>query len=137
MQPVKYRSPRLINPVSVTLVALLLAGGYAGYEFVRVEFTKQEAFRVLEETSSTFAGRQSLYRADAKQRDELRRKMQLQLVAIGISDPAIETWIDVEGDQAMLGVVYTAQYHWPFDVRTPIDREFQVEYALALPARGR
>lgn len=137
MQPVKYRSPRVINPVSVTLVALLLAGGYAGYELVRVEFTKQEAFRVLEETGSTFAGRHGLYRSDAKQREDLRRKMQLQLVSIGISDPAIETWIDVEGDQAQLGVVYTAQYHWPFDALTPIDREFQVEYELALPGRGR
>ena len=135
MQPVKYRSPRVINPVSVTLVALLLAGGYAGYEFVRVEFAKQEAFRVLEETGSTFAGKHALYRSDPKQREELRRKMQSQLVAVGISDPALETWIDVEGDQAKLGVVYTAQYHWPFDVRAPITREFQVDYELALPPR--
>ena len=137
MQPVKYRSPRVINPVSVTLVALLLAGGYAGYEFIRVELTKQEAFRVLEETGSTFAGRHSLYRTDAKQREELRRKMQNDLVAIGVSDPALETWIDVEGEEAKLGVVYSTQYHWPFDVLTPIDREFQVEYVLALPALGR
>jgi hypothetical protein len=127
----------VINPVSVTLVALLLAGGYAGYEFVRVEFTKQEAYRVLEETGSTFAGRHGLYRGDAKQREELRRKMEMQLVAIGISDPELETWIDVEADEAKLGVVYTAKYHWPFDVLQPIAREFQVEHALALPARGR
>lgn len=127
----------MINPVSVTLVALLLAGGYAGYEFVRVEFTKQEAYRVLEETGSTFAGRHALYRTDEKQREQLRRKMELQLVAIGISDPELETWIDVEPDAAKLGVVYTAKYHWPFDVLAPIDREFQVEHALPLAARGR
>ncbi|MBC8070022.1 MAG: hypothetical protein IAG13_16915 [Deltaproteobacteria bacterium] len=128
MKPVDYRKPRVINPVSVTLVAVLLAGGYAGYELVRVEFQRQEVFRVLEETGSTFAGKHSLYEKDAKQRELLRSRMQSQVVALGISDPELETWVDAAPGQAQLGVVYTASYHWPFDAFAPIAREIQLEH---------
>ena len=133
MEPVKYRRPRVINPVSVTLVALLLAGGYAGYEFVRVYIQRQEAYRVLEETGSAFAGRQALYRRDTKEREALRRKMTQELVAIGLTDPDLETWIDVQPQRTSIGVVYTAWFHWPFDALAPIAHEYQVEHEVALP----
>lgn len=133
MEPVKYRSPRIINPVSVTLVALLLAGGYAGYELVRVEYERQEVYRVLEETGSTLAGRHTLYVSDPTQRELLRSRMQRTLVSIGLGDPELETWVDAERGHAQLGVVYTTKYHWPFDVLAPISREFQVEHDVVLP----
>lgn len=134
MKPVQYRSPRLINPVSVTLVLSLLAAGYAGYEFIRVDMTRQEAYRVLEETGSAFAGRRGVFQRDAAQREALRRKMQQELVALGITDPELETWIELEDGGASLGVVYTAKYHWPFDVLAPITHEWQVEHQLVLPS---
>lgn len=132
-QPVTYRSPRLINPVSVTFVALLVAAVYAGYEFVRVSFLRQEAYRVLEETSSTFSGRRTHYLREARDREALRTVMDQQLVSIGVRDPERETWVEVEPARALFGVVYTEQYHWPFDVLPPIERETQVEHELSLP----
>ena len=132
MKPVDYRKPRVINPVSVTLVVLLLAGGYAGYELVRVEFQRQEVFRVLEETGSAYAGKHSLYAKDAKQREQLRSRMQSQVVTLGISDPELETWVDAAPGGAQLGVVYTTSYHWPFDAVAPIPREIQLEHDVVL-----
>lgn len=132
MLPVRYKKQRAINLVSVTVVLLLAALGYAGWELARVLLLRQEAYRVLEETGSTFYGRRSLYRADVRERDALERKMTQQLREIGIADPDAETWIEVEPDGAHFGVVYTAMYHWPFDVFAPIRRDVQIEHVSPL-----
>ncbi len=132
-QPVKYKQPRVINVVSVILVLLLLAGGWTVYEMVRVGFLKQEAYRMLEETGSTFAGRRQLFRKDERARDQLRSRMESQIRGVGVDDPDIETWIDVEGSAVVLGAVFTARYHWPFDVLEPIARDVQIEHQVALP----
>lgn len=132
-QPVKYKQPRIINVVSVTLVLLLLAGGWAGWEMMRVAFMRQEVFRVIEETGSNFAGRRHLYRKDAQQRDALRGRMESQIRQLGVDDPELETWIDVDGQLADFGAVYTAEYHWPFDVFAPIRRDVQLDHHVALP----
>lgn len=132
MDPVKYRQPRAINVVSVIVVLTLLAAGYAGYEIVMGTFLQQEAYRVLEETSSTFAGRRQLYRKDDQQREQLRVKMESQIRSIGVTDPDLETWIDVDGTRSTFGVVFTAYYHWPFDVLEPIPHEHQLEHELVM-----
>jgi hypothetical protein len=133
VQPVRYKQPRIINIVSVTVVLLLLAAGWVGYEVVRTTFLEQEAYRVLEETGSTFAGRRQLYRKDAREREALRARMQSQLVGIGIDDPEVETWIEVDGNRANLGAVYTTWYHWPFDVLSPYGRDVQIEHQVVMP----
>jgi hypothetical protein len=61
--------------------------------------------------------------------------MQSQVIALGISDPELETWVDAAPGQAQLGVVYTVPYHWPFDVFAPIPREIQLEHDVLLPQR--
>lgn len=132
MLPAQYKKQRSINVVSITVLLLLLALGYAGWEYVRVAFARQEAFRVLEETSSTFAGRSSLYRADADEREQLRKRMTQQLFAAGVTDPEAETWIELDKDGAHFGVVYTATYHWPFDVLEPIERDIQIERTISI-----
>lgn len=131
MLPVRYKKPRAINLVSVTLVLAVAALGYAGWEFARVLFLRQEAYRVLEETGSAFYGRRSLYRTEPLEVDALERKMMQRLREIGVSDPDAETWIEVEQDGAHFGVVYTAMYHWPLDVFAPIRRDVQIEHVSA------
>jgi hypothetical protein len=135
--PVRYKQPRAINLVSVTVVLLLVAGGYAAWEYGRVMFRRQEAYRVLEETGSALLGRSSLYREDAREREALRKRMAQQLREVGVTDPDAETWIDVESSgaqhEARCGVVYTAAYHWPFDVLAPIERDIQIEHTVVLP----
>lgn len=132
-QPVTYKPPRRINVVSVTVVLAAIALAWAGYEWVRVAFLRQEAFRMLEEASSTVSGRRGMYRKDPREVDNLRRRMESQIQRIGVDDPDIETWIDLEGTSASFGVVFTATYHWPMDVLAPIEREFQIEHVIALP----
>jgi len=128
---VKYKKPRAINAVSIALVLLLLAAGYAAYEFLRVDFQRRQAYRVLEETGSNFAGRRTFLTDDRREREALREGMEQHLREIGIDDPQAETWIEVDRDGAHFGVVYTAWYHWPFDVRPPLGRDVQVEHTLS------
>ena len=131
--PVAYQAPRLINPISVAFVLFLAAGIYAAYQMVMVSFLRQEAYRVLEETGSKFAGRRQAYRNDVNLRESLREKMEGDLRGIGVDDPDIETWVDPGEHDAEIGVVFTAWYHWPFDVLQPIPREFQVEHVVQYP----
>lgn len=132
-QPVKYKKPRAVNVVSVIFVLCLLVAGWVGYELVRVGFLKQEAFRMLEETGSSFSGRRQLYRRDAREVENLRNRMESQIRSVGVDDPELESWIEIEGPSARFGAVFTAWYHWPFDVFEPYGRDVQIEHIVALP----
>lgn len=131
-QPVQYKKPRRINAVSVTLVLLLLVGGYALYQWFPLYMMRHEAYRVLQETGSKLAGRAVYYEEDTNAREELRKDMQRQLVNVGIDDPAIETWIEIEGKEVRLGVVYSAWIEWPFDVVARQESIYEVEHDIVL-----
>jgi len=131
--PIKYKKPRRINVVSVTIVLLLLLAGYAAWQWAPLYFKRQEAYRVLQETGSKLAGRAGFYEQDGKAREELRRTMQRDLVNVGIDDPRIETWIEVDGKEVRLGVVYAAFIEWPLDVIEPQETVYEVEHVVVLP----
>jgi hypothetical protein len=132
-QPVQYKKPRRINAVSITLVLVLLLGAYAMYQWLPVYFMRQEAYRVLQETGSKLAGRAAYYRQNTDEREALRRTMQRELIALGIDDPAIETWIELEGKEVRLGVVYSAWIEWPFDVVARHESVYEVEHVIVVP----
>jgi hypothetical protein len=131
--PVQYNKPRRVNVVSVTLVLLLALAGYAVYQWLPLYFRRHEAYRVLQEHGSKLAGRAGFYAHDGQAREELRKTMQRQLVEVGIDDPGIETWIEIEGKKARLGVVYSAWMAWPFDVLAPHESIYEVEHVMVLP----
>lgn len=131
--PIKYKKPRRINVVSVTLVLLLLLAGYALWQWAPLYFKRQEAYRVLQETGSKIAGRAGYYEQDGDAREELRRTMQRDLVNVGIDDPRIETWIEMNGKEVRLGVVYSAFVEWPLDVVEPQESVYEVEHVIVLP----
>lgn len=130
--PVKYKKPRRINAVSVTLVFLLALGAYAAYQYLPLYFMRHEAYRVLQETGSTIAGRAGYYEVDTKAREDLRRKMQNNLSSLGISDPNMETWIEFEGKEVRIGVVYSAWTEWPFGIIERQESEYEVEHEIIL-----
>ncbi|MCX4246399.1 hypothetical protein [Paraliomyxa miuraensis] len=132
-QPIKYKKPRRINVVSVSVVLVLAAGAYALYQWFPLYVKRNEAHRVLQETGSKIAGRPVIYEEDTKVREELRRTMQRQLVEIGIDDPQIETWIEIEGKVVKVGVVYSSYLEWPFDVFPRHERIDQVEHEVVVP----
>lgn len=131
--PIQYKKPRRINVVSVTLVLILLVAGYAAYQWFPLYMMRHEAYRVLQETGSKLAGRAGYYELDPKARDELRRTMQGQLTNVGIDDPKIETWIEVEGKEVRLGVIYSAWIEWPLDIVKRQESVYEVEHVLVLP----
>jgi hypothetical protein len=131
--PVQYKKPRRINVVSVTLVLVVLLAGYAAYQWFPLYMMRHEAYRVLQETGSKLAGRAGYYQLDTQAREELRRNMQRQLANVGIDDPKIETWIEMEGKDVRLGVVYSAWIEWPLDVIDRQESVYQVEHELVLP----
>ena len=128
-QPVKYKKPRRINAVSVTLVALMVGLGVVGWEYAPLYITKQEAYRVLESYGSTFAGRDKHYTVDNNAREALRNKMNLELRQVGVDDME-ESWIEVDGREVVLGVKYYKVIEWPFDLIERSEEEYVVEHTL-------
>lgn len=128
--PVKYKKPRRINIVSITIVGLLALGGYAAYLYVPLYLAKHDAYRVLEDTGSKIAGRPAFYEDDSAARDELRLQMQRQIKGLGINDPNLETWIEFEGKQVHVGVVYSQWIEWPFGVAERQESVYELEHTI-------
>ncbi len=128
--PVKYKKPRRINAVSITLAFVLLVAGYAAYMYLPLYFLQHEAYRVLEETGSKLSNRARFYTDDGPAREELRRKMQRQIKDVGVQDPNIETWIEFEGKEVRVGVLYSAWVEWPFDVIEKQESIYELEHKI-------
>jgi len=115
-KPVKYNSPRRLNPVSITLFALLGLLGYFAYQYVPIFMLKQDVHRLVEEAGSTMYGHRGLYKSDATAREQLRRTLESQLRNAGVDDPELETWIDFQDPEMHLGAIYSEWLHWPFEL---------------------
>ncbi len=131
--PVKYKKPRRINAVSITLVLLLAVGVYAAIQYLPLYMLRQEAYRVLEETGSTLAGRPTMYIDDREAVDSLRAEMQTKIRNVGVDDPKTETWIEFEGKTVRLGVLYSSWVEWPFGVIPRQESIYEIEHELVLP----
>ncbi len=131
-QALKYKKPRRINVVSVSMALGLALVAYLTYQYLPMFLQKQEAFRILEETGSTFAGRRSFYVEEAPAREKLHRQMDNQLRVIGIDDPDMETWVEVEGTEVRFGVVYSVWLEWPFNVIEKQEVVYEVEHTMTI-----
>lgn len=131
-EPVKYKKPSRINVVSVTLFCALALGAVLAWQYVPLFLLRQEVYRVLEETGSTFMGRKGMYVEDDKAREELRAKMERELRTLGIHDPDAETWIEVEGREVHLGIVYDVPIEWPLGIVPPSEKLYEVEHVLVM-----
>ena len=58
--------------------------------------------------------------------------MQRQIKGLGIDDPNIETWIELEGKQVRLGVVYSTWVEWPFDVVERQESVYELEHTIVV-----
>ncbi|TPV92873.1 MAG: hypothetical protein B7733_23555 [Myxococcales bacterium FL481] len=133
VKTVKYKRPRKINPVSVSLAVAAAIVAYLTYQYLPVQLRKSEARRVLDETSSTFAGSKKRYLASPDHIETLRREMHTELYRLGLTDPEMETWIEVDSEQVIqFGVAYAELIEWPYDLIAPKLETVQVEYELVL-----
>jgi hypothetical protein len=131
-EAIRYKPPRLVNPVSVTIALIIGSIVFAGYQYLPLYFQKLEAYRVLEETGSKFSARRNFYLSQPTARETLRRQMEADLRHIGVNDPEMETWIEVEGKEASLGVVYSEWVEWPFGLIEPTEHVYQSEHFVRL-----
>ena len=113
-------------------MAILVVLGVIAWEYVPLYITKNEAYRVLEEHGSTFAGRDSLYTEDKQARESLRLKMDKELRLAGVDDYEMESWIEVEGKEVRLGVVYSKFIEWPFNIVAKTEELYEIEHTLIL-----
>lgn len=131
-QALKYKKPRKINVVSVSMAIVLGLAAYLTYQYLPLFLQKQEAFRILEETGSTFAGRRSFYIQETPAREKLHRQMDAQLRVIGVDDPDMETWIEIEGTEVRFGVVYSVWLEWPFNIIAKEEILYEVEHKMTV-----
>jgi hypothetical protein len=132
-QAIKYKRPRKINLVSITLVAIALLIGYLISQYLPIYLRKQEAYRVLDETASQFAGQKNRYLASEPHFLQLQQRMGNDLRLVGIDDPEMEHWIEVDNESTVrFGVLYHETVEWPWDVIEPQTDEIELEYELAL-----
>jgi hypothetical protein len=129
---VKYRKPRKINAVTILLAILAIFIVYLGYQYIPNYMLEQEAYRVLEETSSHFAGRKSRYLATHGGLETLRRRMHNRLRIIGVDDPDSESWIEVDGNEVRFGVVYSKWIEWPFDIIAKQEKIYEIEHTIVI-----
>jgi hypothetical protein len=129
-QALKYKKPRRINSVSVALALFALVAGYLAWQYFPLFMQKQEAFRILEETGSSFSGRRCYYLEDADASEALRRRLENDLRRVGIRDPDLETWIELEEHEARFGAVYSVFIEWPKDVLPKQQFDYQVEHVV-------
>ena len=129
-QAVKYKRPRRLNSVSITLALVAALGIYLGYQYLPLFLQKQEAFRVLEETGSAFAGRRTFYVRDAKSREHLRAGMEADLRRVGIDDPDLETWVELDENEMAFGAIYSIYVEWPFQALPKQEFVYEVEHLV-------
>ncbi len=117
-KPVKYKRPRLINPVSVGLVVAFSLGAYVVYQYLPLFLQRQEVYRVVDETASKFSGSAARYLHSESELTKLKRELVKEIRRNGVSDPDLETWIESEPNslEVRFGALYSAYLEWPFDL---------------------
>jgi hypothetical protein len=81
---------RNINLVSVTLVALLVVGGYLGWKLVPVYWQAQKVDRALSAVVHEAAGL-DLHRRDLRE-DRLLERLQAEIVGLGVADHLLQVY---------------------------------------------
>ena len=129
-QPVRYKRPRKINVVSVSLVLLLAIAGYLTVTYLPLYLQQHEVHRVLEEHGSILASRKAYYLQHPEHREDLRKKMEGEIRRLGVGDPQLETWIEIDPSEARLGAFYTDTVTWAFDLIAPRQAEYELEHVV-------
>jgi hypothetical protein len=129
-QAVKYKKPRRFNSVTVTLLVIAGLTIFFAYQYLPLFMQKQEAYRVLEETGSAFAGKRTYYEKKADATEALRQRMENDLRRVGVQDPDLETWIELEENEAEFGAVYSIFIEWPFQLIPKQEFVYEVQHIV-------
>ena len=133
IQTVKYKKPRKINPISVTLVAILLVLGFLVYQYVPLMLKAGEATRVLDEAASKYSAQAGRNRAEKDEVKKHLRHMRRDLQLAGVVDPDLEVWIEADAVHTVrFGCLYSEWIVWPYDIIERQEKIYELEYVLTL-----
>lgn len=134
-----YKRPRKINVVSVSIVLVLSLIAYLVYKYMPLFLERQEAFRILDEFSSKFAGSSGRYMHVQEQMNRLKGEMSGDLRRVGIDDPNMEVWIDKEADEneVRFGVLFSQFVDWPFGIIPTQEKVTELEITCRRLEQGR
>lgn len=119
-QAVEFRHSYFVNPVTLSLLALLIATGATLWSVGPALLVRVETNRVLISTLEKFERRRATYLESEQQLDSLYSAMLQQIYQAGVHDDELEAWIEVdENDQVEVGVIYSVQASWPLDFASP------------------
>ena len=116
---IKYKKPRKINPVSVTIVAILAFIVYVIAKTGPIFLTQMETQRVIKGVGVKFQGSRSRYMANKPSLNMLRDNLLKDTFGVGVEGrETTEHWIDVsDKDGVLIGVHYEQRFEWPFEMR--------------------
>ena len=135
VKKVKYKRPRKINPVSVSIVTLLLLICYSLYRGGELLMLRMETERVVKRTGVEFNSKRGFYLEQPEQLTRKADKLRMDVMNLGVQDPkTTEHWIDITNpDEILIGVYYLQNFDWPFDLAEPHVFEIQQEVRCPPP----
>lgn len=120
-KPIKYRHSYLFNPVTLGLIALIIALGATLWSAAPSMLVRIESNRIIKSTAEKFGRERLRYLEDEAALDELYTSMRRALHGAQITDPDMEAWIEIdEQGQAHLGVIYDLATEWPLGIAKPL-----------------
>jgi len=132
---VKYKKPRKINPVSVTIVGIIAFIIYVIAKTGPVFLTQMETQRIIKGVGVKFQKSRSRYLAAPESRQMLRDQFLADVFNVGVEGrKTTEHWIDISDSESVkIGVYYQQQFEWPFEMReTTI---IEVEQEITCPEK--
>lgn len=118
--PIKHRHSYFMNPVSLTLGALMLLGGLTLWSAGPSLLVRVESNRVLKSTIEKFIKNRPRYLENEEALDQLHLAMKRNLYAAKVTDPDMEAWLEIDDQGHIhLGVIYDAQTKWPLGIVSP------------------
>jgi hypothetical protein len=137
-KPIKYKRPRKINVWSVSLAIALAVIVFLTYQYLPHFLTRQEIFRILDETSSKYTASSGRYFAVKEEVKRLQVEMANTMRRSGVTDPSAEFWIEPDSENSVrFGVLYSEFTEWPFELIPKQEKVVELEMECTRVTAGR
>ncbi len=130
--PLSYKKPRSINVASVAVFVVLGGLAYYAVRVVPLYFLRQNVFAELEQAGSEYRHFYPRAEANPTEADEFRTKLMRKIREAGVTDPALEVWIERDEGVITMGAAYLVVLEWPLHLIKPSERVYEVEHIFTV-----